>query len=56
MPDYERLINGLTEIAIFLAISCYTEDPERQEKVIRMGFAINDTIEALRKMEEKEAV
>ena len=54
MPDYERLIDGLTEIAIFLAISCYTDDPDRQEKIIRMGFAINDTIEVLRKAQEKQ--
>ena len=55
MPDYEKLIDGLTELGIFLAISCYTEDPERQAKIIRMGLALNDTIEVLRKAQAQEA-
>lgn len=44
----KKAITGLTEVLIYLAICCYDDDPEIQEKLKRMGENINNAIEILK--------
>lgn len=53
--NIDTIIAGLMETVIFLGVSCYSDDPEKQDKLVRMGFAINDAIEILKRVQEKEA-
>lgn len=49
---HEEIISGLKETLFYLAICCYSEDKEKQEKVERMATSIHHAIEWL-KGEEK---
>ena len=49
---HEEIVSGLKETLFYLAICCYSEDKEEQEKVDRMATSIHHAIERL-KGEEK---
>ena len=44
----EEIISGLKETLFFLAICCYSEDKEQQEKVERMATSVHHAIEKLK--------
>ena len=48
----EEIVSGLKETLFYLAICCYSEDKEKQEKVERMATSVHHAIEKL-KGEEK---
>ena len=43
----DEIKKGLVATIIFLAIECYSEDPEQRKKIERMGTAINGAISEL---------
>lgn len=43
----DSVVSGLKEVLFYLAICCYSEDKETQEKVERMAHAVNDAIELI---------
>lgn len=47
----EQTISGLQETLFYLAICCYSEDKEEQEKVERMATSIHHAIERLKEEE-----
>ena len=49
------LEKGLTEVLLFLTISCYSETPGRKEKIERMATSVSDAIEALKEMKKESA-
>ena len=44
----EEIVSGLKETLFYLAICCYSEDKEEQEKVERMATSIHHAIEKLK--------
>jgi hypothetical protein len=46
--NHEEIISGLKETLFYLAICCYSEDKEEQEKVERMATSIHHAIEKLK--------
>ena len=44
----EEIINGLKETLFYLAICCYSEDKEEQEKVERMATSVHHAIEKMK--------
>jgi hypothetical protein len=44
----EEILNGLNETLFYLAICCYSEDKEEQEKVERMATSVHHAIEKLK--------
>ena len=47
MEDKESIVSDLTELLFFLAFECYTEDKERQDKIVRMATGLRNAIDAL---------
>ena len=46
--NLDEVISGLEETQFFLAICCYSEDKEEQEKVKRMATSVHHAIERLK--------
>jgi len=47
MEDKENIVSGLTELLFFLAFECYSEDKERQDKIVRMATAVRNAINTI---------
>ena len=45
---HEEIMDGLKETLFYLAICCYSEDKEEQEKVERMATSVQHAMEKLK--------
>lgn len=45
---HEEIVSGLKETLFYLAICCYSDDKEQQEKVERMATSVHHAIEKLK--------
>ena len=47
-----EVLKGLTETLFYLAICCYSEDPEEQKKVERMATSVSEASKMLVDLKE----